>query len=115
KRLDIFEKAQTIARDLGGSLVAPTLPWKYAWIRKAFGQAAAERMAVLLPTVRWSAARLFDQIVWYAERALGRTEREIASQTRPVSALDALPESQGGDEGKGRVSSSLPPSWSVLD
>ena len=43
ERPDLVKQMEQLAVDLGGQLQAPQLPWKYAWIQKAFGWNAAKR------------------------------------------------------------------------
>ena len=74
-RRDIFDRAQEMARALGGRLSIPKLPLKYYWIEKAFGWQMAERARVYLPTLRWSTARLWDEVLHSFDRILlGRDE-----------------------------------------
>ena len=60
-RLDIFQQAHDMARNLGGKLVAPPLSWKYAWIRAVFGWDLARRAQVCLPKLKWSLVRSWDK------------------------------------------------------
>ncbi|HZS56223.1 MAG TPA: glycosyltransferase family 2 protein [Bryobacteraceae bacterium] len=60
-RLDIFAKAEEIARELGGSLQAPRLSWKYSWINALFGWRLARRAQVFFPGVRWSLAAWLEK------------------------------------------------------
>lgn len=45
-RLDIVERAQQLARSLGGELQMPVLSWKYDWIRRGFGWPAAKQAQI---------------------------------------------------------------------
>jgi len=47
ERLDLFDKLQELAIDLGGDLEVPRLSWKYSGIQKAFGWTAAKRAQLL--------------------------------------------------------------------
>jgi glycosyltransferase involved in cell wall biosynthesis len=60
-RLDIVELAKSKARELGGQLHDPRVPWKYAWIQTLFGPSWAKRAQVLLPRIRWGIARRWDR------------------------------------------------------
>lgn len=95
-RSDIFNSARQMANDLGGRLEAPILPWKYAWIQKLFGWQMAERVLVFMPTIRWSLARLWDQVLYQVDRLILRRE------------LSHDPPSGIGSEGKGSWSASPP-------
>jgi glycosyltransferase involved in cell wall biosynthesis len=46
ERPDLVDRAQQLARSLGGELPPPTLSWKYAWIRSLCGWTAAKRCQV---------------------------------------------------------------------
>jgi hypothetical protein len=67
ERLDIFKQAQQMARDLGGQLEVPRLPWKYSWIGAIFGRGLAKRTQVLLPAIRWSLHRFWDKTLFRIE------------------------------------------------
>jgi glycosyltransferase involved in cell wall biosynthesis len=64
ERLDIVQKAERKATELGGHLNPPHLPWKYIWIKAIFGWALAKRAQVFLPRVRWSLMRLWDKVLF---------------------------------------------------
>lgn len=64
ERLDIFEKAQQKAQELGGELRVPPLSWKYSWIDKLFGRVLAKRAQVFCPRVRWSVQRSWDKLLF---------------------------------------------------
>jgi glycosyltransferase involved in cell wall biosynthesis len=63
ERLDIFERAQQLARELGGEIETPRLSWKYSGIKAVFGWNLARRAQVFLPRVRWSAQRSWDRLL----------------------------------------------------
>jgi hypothetical protein len=58
---DVFQSAQRLAKELGGTLEVPQLSWKYNWIRQLFGWRSAKRVQVLAPRVRWTLIRSVDQ------------------------------------------------------
>jgi glycosyltransferase involved in cell wall biosynthesis len=68
ERQDIFERAQRVARDLGGELTVPQLSWKYSWIEALFGWDLAKRAQVFAPRVRWSIARVWDKAMLRARK-----------------------------------------------
>jgi len=71
---DILEQMNQAAEELGGQLEVPRLPWKYSWIRAAFGWDWAQRARQLLPTVKSSLARFWDKTVFRIEgRGIART------------------------------------------
>ncbi len=60
-RPDIAEQMHKVAKDLGGQLDAPSLSWKYSWIKKLFGWNCAKRAQLFLPSVKWSLVRFWDK------------------------------------------------------
>lgn len=67
ERLDIFEEAKQMARDLGGNLRVPVMSWKYSWIKKFLGVHAAKRAQVFFRRLRWSVTRFFDKVLFRIE------------------------------------------------
>jgi glycosyltransferase involved in cell wall biosynthesis len=67
ERMDIVEDAKQMAKDLGGELQPPHLSWKYSWIRTLFGWPLAHRAQVMLPTLKWSLIRKWDQTLFRLE------------------------------------------------
>lgn len=61
ERLDIFEQASELARELGGQLRAPELSWKYSPIKSLFGWRQARRAQMILPRLRWSLHASLDK------------------------------------------------------
>jgi glycosyltransferase involved in cell wall biosynthesis len=64
ERLDIVERAQSVAMSLGGQLEIPRLPWKYSWIKKLFGWGPAKRARLLFPNMRWSVTKYWDKTLF---------------------------------------------------
>jgi glycosyltransferase involved in cell wall biosynthesis len=73
ERPDLFEQAQTLARELGGTLQSPSLSWKYAWIKTLFGWPIARRAQVTLPRLRWSLAGFWDKAIFQLQDQRLRT------------------------------------------
>lgn len=69
ERQDIVRQAEEMAKDLGGQLEAPRLSWKYSWIKAIFGWRLAKRAQLLLPAIRWSLQRSWDQALLRIETA----------------------------------------------
>ena len=67
RRPDIVAQIHQKAKDLGGQLEAPRLPWKYSWIRKLAGWNSARRAQLLLPQFKLAMMRLWDRAVFRAE------------------------------------------------
>src|SRR5215469_5985421 len=63
ERLDIFQEAEELAKNLGAQLKVPPLSWKYSWIDSLFGRAQAKRAQVLLPRLKWSVIRSLDKLL----------------------------------------------------
>ena len=63
ERLDIFQEAEELAKNLGAQLKVPPLSWKYSWIDSLFGRAQAKRAQVLLPRLKWSVIRRLDKLL----------------------------------------------------
>ena len=54
---DIVQRAQDLARELGGQLATPSLSWKYAWIQKIAGWDNAKKAQGLWAKVKSSLIR----------------------------------------------------------
>jgi glycosyltransferase involved in cell wall biosynthesis len=67
QRMDLFEKAELMAKDLGGQLHSPQFSWKYSWIDKLFGTNVAKRAQLLLRNAKWSVLRRYDKVLSVAE------------------------------------------------
>lgn len=61
ERLDLVERMQKIAQELGGDLSVPPLSWKYSWIQPILGTSAARRAQISLPQLKWSLLRSWDR------------------------------------------------------
>jgi len=64
ERMDIVNHATALAAQLGGELVPPRLSWKYSWIKSLLGWHIAKRVRASLLDLRWSATRLWDQVLY---------------------------------------------------
>ena len=67
QRMDLVEEAQRMAKELGGQLEEPYLSWKYSWIRTLFGWHLARRAQLMLPGLKWSLIRKWDQALFRLE------------------------------------------------
>jgi glycosyltransferase involved in cell wall biosynthesis len=67
QRLDIVEQMHEVAKDLGGQLDVPRLPWKYSWIKSIFGWSWAKRAQLFFPSVKWSIIRSWDKALFRIE------------------------------------------------
>lgn len=66
-RPDLVQKAEEMARSLGGKLQSPSLSWKYSWIAAFFGREQAKRAQVVLPHLKWSFIRALDKALFQLE------------------------------------------------
>jgi len=68
ERSDLLHEAQQLAANLGGRLSIPKAPWKYAWIEKLFGFAAAKHAQLLYNRGKSRALRAWDKMMYSFER-----------------------------------------------
>jgi glycosyltransferase involved in cell wall biosynthesis len=68
ERLDIVKQLEQLASSLGGQLKAPRLSWKYAWIEKLFGFAAAKHARLSYNQVKSSALSAWDRMMYSIDR-----------------------------------------------
>jgi len=68
ERIDIFEQAEALSKELGGNLEVPRLSWKYSWIKQLFGWPLARRAQLFLPNIRWSFVRFWDKTLFRIEK-----------------------------------------------
>lgn len=67
-KAEIAQELQQLASSLGSQLPLPTVPWKYALIRKLFGFAAAHHAQLYYNQVKCSLLREWDKIMYSVER-----------------------------------------------
>jgi hypothetical protein len=67
-RLDIFEKARALAKELGGQIDVPPLSWKYSWIRALFGWQFARWAQTKLLRLKWSTLNRLDNVLSLLDR-----------------------------------------------
>jgi len=73
ERADIMHELQCLARELGGSLETPSLPWEYAWIKWIFGWTAAKGIQRSFAEAKVSLLRKWDKAMFELEtREAGR-------------------------------------------
>ena len=83
ERLDIFNEADTTAKELGGHLEPPRLSWKYSWIKAIFGWPLARRAQFFFPRLKASWARSWDKMLFRIE---SRSEVGTAPSGLPASS-----------------------------
>ena len=67
--LTLVQEAQRLAISLGGRLSLPKASWKYAWIEKLFGFAAAKRTQSYYNRGKSSVLRAWDRMMYSFERS----------------------------------------------
>jgi len=67
-RPELVQEAQKLAQSLGGQLYPPRISWKYAWIEKLFGFAAAKHTQLSYNQIKSSALRAWDKMMYSLER-----------------------------------------------
>jgi glycosyltransferase involved in cell wall biosynthesis len=83
-RADIAEEVQQLAASLGGRLFLPDASWKYAWIKKLFGFAAAKHTQSYYNRVKCSALRAWDKMM-YSFQGIGLWKGSVATiESRPL-------------------------------
>jgi glycosyltransferase involved in cell wall biosynthesis len=73
ERPDIVQRFEQSASALGGRLETPRLPWKYAWIQRAFGWRVAKHVWRWIPRLRSSMATAWDRTLFNVETRYART------------------------------------------
>jgi glycosyltransferase involved in cell wall biosynthesis len=58
---EIVRDARRMAAELGGTLTAPRLPGKYAWLKTLFGWKVAKRVQLQARSIRWSIQRSLER------------------------------------------------------
>ena len=67
-RPDLVYEAQQLAATMGGRLSLPKASWKYAWIEKFFGFAAAKHTDLCYNQCKSSALRAWDTMMYSFDR-----------------------------------------------
>jgi len=63
-RPDLVADLAQVAAEIGVSLQAPSLSWKYEWLRRLFGWTVAKKAEQLLPTFKWALIRTWDRALF---------------------------------------------------
>ena len=71
ERPDLALELERLAATLGGRLEPPRLSWKYAWIEKLFGFAAAKRTRLYYNQSKSSALRAWDKMLFFFDPRSG--------------------------------------------
>jgi len=67
-RPDLVQEAQQLAESLGGRLSLPKASWKFAWIEKLFGFAAAKHTQLYYNQAKCSVLRAWDKMMHSLQR-----------------------------------------------
>jgi glycosyltransferase involved in cell wall biosynthesis len=70
-RPELVAEVQNLAAQLQGRLEAPRLRWKYAWIQTIFGWKTAKRAQMILPQLKASLIRNWDEVMHRIETMAG--------------------------------------------
>lgn len=65
---DIVQEAKELAKDLGGELQAPSLSWKYSWVKTLVGWEAAKRVTLRMRKIRWGVQTIWDRTRFVIEK-----------------------------------------------
>jgi len=63
-RPDLVQEAQQLAASLGGRLSLPKASWKYAWIEKLFGFAAAKHTQLYYNRAKYGVLSMWDRMMY---------------------------------------------------
>ena len=66
--INSLNKMYAIAEQLGGTLTDPLLPWKYQFVKTAFGWSAAKKCMYVIRGFRSSMERDLDQLIFKSKR-----------------------------------------------
>jgi glycosyltransferase involved in cell wall biosynthesis len=66
-RADIIKEVECLAAGLGGGLTAPSLSWKYSWIKALLGWDLAQHVSELLRRTKGSARKSWDKVLFHIE------------------------------------------------
>jgi len=81
---DLVARIEGLAASLGGSLKAPRLSWKYAWLQKAFGWPAATRAQISYNNLKSTYGRCLDNVLFRLERSqLAKNRSTANAATKP--------------------------------
>jgi len=83
-RPDLVQEAQQLAASLGGRLSLPKASWKYAWIEKVFGFAAAKHAQLYYNRGKSSTLRAWDKMMYALQRHSWSKGRSASSNRRAV-------------------------------
>lgn len=78
-RPDLVQEAQQLAASLGDTLSLPKASWKYAWIEKLFGFAAAKQTELCYNRGKCSALRTWDKMMYLFEQKSSLPTKEHKS------------------------------------
>ena len=82
-RPDIVAELRTLAAELQGSIEAPRLPWKYAWMQPVLGSKVASWAHQRLPEKKAVLLRGWDKVMFNLE-TLQTPDRNILGFTNPT-------------------------------
>jgi glycosyltransferase involved in cell wall biosynthesis len=81
ERPDLVEQMRQLAADVGGELQLPRLSWKYVWIEKLLGFAAAKHTQLYYNQGKSYALRAWDELIhWFESRRKGPECESVATE-----------------------------------
>jgi len=66
-RPDLVKQAESIAKELGGSLRTPELSWKFALVAGLFGGLKAKQVQASMVRLKWSLLRSWDKMLFQVQ------------------------------------------------
>jgi glycosyltransferase involved in cell wall biosynthesis len=73
-RLDIFEKATNLSKELGGDIEVPHLSWKYSWIEALFGWQIARGIQLRALRLKWATLSQLDRMLYSLKKSGADTD-----------------------------------------
>ena len=83
ERIDLISMAQDLARQLGGGLERPKLPWKYRWANTLLGAKRAWQMQRDLSGLKWRVLGNVDKFLW---DFFSSTREQMPAAIRTISS-----------------------------
>jgi glycosyltransferase involved in cell wall biosynthesis len=89
ERMDLVEKAQEVAKSLGGRLKEPELSWKYSWIRMILGWRTAKKVRLHAQGLRLSLERTWDKWMYHVQGRKSVADTVRKDGVRPTAGVHA--------------------------
>jgi glycosyltransferase involved in cell wall biosynthesis len=90
-RPDLVQEVERLAADLGGRVSLPKAPWKYSWIEKLFGLAAAKDVRAFYHRGKFSTVRAWDKMMFaFQVKTDSPREKTLAKYRAPRGPQGAV-------------------------